>query len=163
MVLASGEVVLARRDDDSTKDLWDALRGGSTNFGIVTAVEMSCFPSPPNFRSGALFYLPMARQSTLKAFYDLAAAPCPSAAEQDTAPISHAMWCITLASGVKVINTMVTTSGTPQEESLEAFTSVWGRVPFTGKIVPGTMGKFLEKMGKLAPEDGKRLVGLIGL
>lgn len=163
MVLASGEVVLARRDDDTTNDLWDALRGGSTNFGIVTAVEMSCFPAPASFRAGALFYLPLARQATLKAFYDLASAPCPSPAEEDSAPTSHAMWCITLASGVKVINTMVTTTGTPQQESLDAFTSVWGRVPFTGKITAGTQGGFLEKMGKLAPEDGKRSVELLGL
>lgn len=158
MVLASGEVVLARRDDDTTADLWDALRGGSTNFGIVTAVEMSCFPHPAHFRSGALFYLPLARQATLKAFHDLASAPCPGPAEEDSVPISQAMWCITQASGVKVINTMVTTTGSPKQESLDAFTNVWGRIPFTGKITAGTQGRFLEKMGKLAPEDGKRSV-----
>ncbi|KUI59504.1 Cytokinin dehydrogenase 1 [Cytospora mali] len=69
VVLASGEIITARRDDSKTADLWDALRGGSTNFGIVTAVEMSCFPHPAHFRGGTPFYLPSARQETLKALY----------------------------------------------------------------------------------------------
>lgn len=54
IVLASGEIIIASRDDSKTADLWDALRGGSTNFGIVTAVEMSCFPHPALFRGGLL-------------------------------------------------------------------------------------------------------------
>lgn len=117
---------------------------------------MSCFPHPTHFRSGAIFYLPLARQATLKAFYDFASAPAPMEGQ----PVNHCMWCITQASGVKVINTMVTTTGSPKEEDLTSFTSVWGRVPFTGKISDGTYGQFLEKMGKLAPEDGKRSVHL---
>lgn len=105
-----------------------------------------------------MFYLPLARQATLKAFHDMASVPSPAEAKQ-LVPISHSLWCITQASGVKIINTMVTTTGSPEQENLDAFTSVWGRIPFTGQIISGTQGQFIEKMGRLAPEAGKRSVG----
>lgn len=154
VVLASGEVVLAKRDDTATLDLWDALRGGSTNFGIVTAVEMSCFPHPTSFHGGTGFYLPWARRATIQAFYDLASAPVPGEGK----PISHSMWCITHLQYVpiKLISTLSSTTGSPKEEDVRALTSAWGRIPFTGSLSPSSHGQFVERMGKLAPQEGNR-------
>ncbi|TKA30695.1 hypothetical protein B0A50_02415 [Salinomyces thailandicus] len=41
VVLASGEIVQAT--SDSHRDLWLALKGGSNNFGVVTAIEQRVF------------------------------------------------------------------------------------------------------------------------
>ena len=42
MVLANGEVVEANQHHNS--DLWRALKGGSSNFGIVTRFDLRVFP-----------------------------------------------------------------------------------------------------------------------
>jgi len=42
VVLASGEVVYATAS--SSPDLWLALKGGSSNFGIVTRFDVAAFP-----------------------------------------------------------------------------------------------------------------------
>lgn len=152
VVLASGEVVRAARDDERTADLWDALRGGSTNFGIVTAVEIACIPHPRVFRGANVFYLPMARRATLRALVDVGSEPCPG----DGEPISHAMWCITHVAGVKIINALLTTAGTAEEVDMGAFVGVWGRIPLTGRLRASSHGKFIEEQGKLAPGKGNR-------
>jgi FAD/FMN-containing dehydrogenase len=152
VVLASGDVVLAKRDDSSTADLWDALRGGSTNFGIVTAVEMTCFPHPTLFRGANVLYLPLARKATLKALCNLGVAPFP----EEGQPLNHAMWCITQYSGVKVINAILTTTGSPEQEKMHEFTSAWGRIPLIGRLHASTHGKFVTETGKLAPKGGSR-------
>ncbi|KAI1338701.1 hypothetical protein F5Y15DRAFT_416925 [Xylariaceae sp. FL0016] len=43
VVLASGEVVYASAGENS--DLWLALKGGSSNFGIITRYDLETFPS----------------------------------------------------------------------------------------------------------------------
>lgn len=43
VVLADGSVVNANRDDN--EDLWRALKGGMSNFGIVTRFDMEAMPS----------------------------------------------------------------------------------------------------------------------
>ena len=42
MVLASGEIVHATAS--SNEDLWQALKGGSNNFGIITRFDLATFP-----------------------------------------------------------------------------------------------------------------------
>jgi len=42
VVIASGEVVNA--NSTSNPDLWRALKGGATNFGIVTRFDLAAFP-----------------------------------------------------------------------------------------------------------------------
>lgn len=42
VVLASGEVVYAT--ESSNSDLWLALKGGSSNFGIITRFDVATFP-----------------------------------------------------------------------------------------------------------------------
>ncbi|KAF2203934.1 FAD-binding domain-containing protein [Delitschia confertaspora ATCC 74209] len=45
VVLASGQIVQASKETNS--DLFTALKGGSTNFGIVTRFDLPTFPSGP--------------------------------------------------------------------------------------------------------------------
>ena len=47
VVLASGEVVVARPDDAATKDLFWGLCGGGGNFGVVTEFVFRLRPVPP--------------------------------------------------------------------------------------------------------------------
>lgn len=142
----------AARDDGRTADLWDALRGGSTNFGIITAVEIACFPHPETFRGANVFYLPMARRASLKALVGVGSEPFP----EDGKPVNHAMWCITHVTGIKVINALLTTTGTAKEVDMREFMGVWGRIPMTGSLKASSHGRFIEEQGKLAPENGKR-------
>ncbi|GME33896.1 FAD binding domain containing protein [Neofusicoccum parvum] len=44
VVLASGEIVNANKDVNA--DLWQALKGGSNNFGIVTRIDLKTFDNP---------------------------------------------------------------------------------------------------------------------
>lgn len=142
----------ACRDDDATSDLWDALRSGSTNFGIVTAVEMACIPHPSIYRGTNAFYLPMARQATLKALVDMAQEPAP----QDGQPINHSIWSITHFMGMKFINGMMTTTGSPEEVDMRGWLRVWGRIPMTGHLKASTHGEFVTEYGKLVPKFGSR-------
>ncbi|KAK7740775.1 hypothetical protein SLS53_005243 [Cytospora paraplurivora] len=75
---------------------------------------------------------------------------------KDGEPISHAMWSINQIFGLKIINTMITTTGSSEDESLQDFTSVRGRIPFTGSFRSSSHGQFVERMGELSPEGGKR-------
>lgn len=146
-------MVRAARDDERTADLWDALRGGSTNFGIVAAVEMACIPHPTTFRGANVFYLPLARRASLRALVDVGSEPYP----EDGKPISQAMWCITHVLGVKLINALLTTTGAAGEEDMAGFVSgMWGRVPLTGGLRASSHGRFVEEQGKLAPKNGTR-------
>ncbi|OJD13546.1 hypothetical protein AJ78_06006 [Emergomyces pasteurianus Ep9510] len=151
IVLASGEVVRAARDED-TADLWDALRGGSTNFGIITAVEIACFPHPTVFRGAIAFYLPYARQATLRALINMGLEPFP----EDGEPINHGMWSITHYLGLQFINALLTTTGAPAEVDMNKFVDIWGRIPWTGILKTTSHRKFVEQQGKLAPKDGAR-------
>ncbi|KAI2970566.1 CAZyme family AA7 [Aspergillus niger] len=53
VVLANGEIVNANPKTNS--DLWEALRGGGNNFGIVTRYDMRTFPQGSLF-GGSLWY-----------------------------------------------------------------------------------------------------------
>lgn len=53
LVTADGELV--RADDEHEPELFWALRGGSGNFGVVTAIEFDLFPAPQVF-AGSLFF-----------------------------------------------------------------------------------------------------------
>lgn len=45
VVLASGEIVNANANENA--DLWIVLRGGRSNFGIVTRIDLEAFPRSP--------------------------------------------------------------------------------------------------------------------
>lgn len=152
VVTASGEIVRASRDDETTSDLWDALRGGSTNFGIVTSVEMACFPHPATYRATNAFYLPVARHATLKALVDMGLQPAP----REGQPINHSIWVISHFMGMKFINAMLTRTGSPKEVDMHDWLRVWGRIPLTGRLKTFSHGDFIMEYGKLVPANGSR-------
>ena len=155
VVLASGEVVLARRDDPETADLWDALRGGSTNFGVVTAVEMVCFPHPAHFRCANIAYLSPARQATLQAVVELGSQPsAPTEGEATT----HAIWALTHAAGVpvKILNVMATTTAAAGCDGLQGFLDARGRIPLLGGLREKKHSEFATEVGNLSAKDGSR-------
>lgn len=54
IVLASGEIITANRTHHP--DLWHALKGGSSNFGIITRAEIMTFSSDGKFWGGSVVY-----------------------------------------------------------------------------------------------------------
>ena len=80
VVLASGTVVHAKKNDSSTQDLFRALRGGSNNFGIVTHFTFRTF-NQGQLWGGTLIHGIDTKEQQLKSFYDFAGSsdPDPSA------------------------------------------------------------------------------------
>jgi hypothetical protein len=151
VVLASGEVVWARRDDSETADLWDVLRGGSTNFGVVTAVEMACFPHPDHFRCASILYLSPGRQATLQGLVDYGLR-----APAEGEPVTHAIWTMTHLAGVpvKLINILVSTTAEKGVGELQGLVNARARIPLTGSLKEKTQGQFAKEMGDMSPQDG---------
>ncbi|KAH8730330.1 oxidoreductase [Phaeosphaeriaceae sp. PMI808] len=71
VVLASGEIVDA--NETSHRPLWKALRGGSNNFGIVTAITLRTF-SQGKFWGGQTFHAISTRKDHFHALENLIAA-----------------------------------------------------------------------------------------
>ncbi|KAJ9626251.1 hypothetical protein H2203_003883 [Taxawa tesnikishii (nom. ined.)] len=71
MVTAAGEVLTVSQD--THPELWRALKGGSNNFGIVTAFEVHCFEQGPLWM-GNYYYKYEKGSALLAAFHELATA-----------------------------------------------------------------------------------------
>jgi hypothetical protein len=67
VVLADGTIVIASSSENPR--LWRALKGGSNNFGIVTAFRANTFPST-SIWSGFLYLLPSQASNVLLAFHE---------------------------------------------------------------------------------------------
>jgi FAD/FMN-containing dehydrogenase len=67
IVLADGTITTASATVNA--DLWQALKGGSNNFGIVTRFTVRCFPSTKIW-SGFLYMLPSQTNNVLSAFHE---------------------------------------------------------------------------------------------
>lgn len=154
VVLASGEIVRAARDDPKTADLWDALRGGSTNFGIVTSIEMDCMAHPQHFRASAAFYLSPARKATLQALVDLGSKR--DVLDADAVP--HAIWTITHVAGVpfKVIALLMSTTKAAGYGALQGFVDARWRVPLTGTLKEMRHSAWAQVITDMTPKDGSR-------
>ncbi|KAF7908915.1 hypothetical protein BELL_0355g00100 [Botrytis elliptica] len=68
VVLADGSLVNANHSEN--RNLWQALKGGSSNFGIVTRFDIRTFPQE-NFVGGCIVHDISALDSQLKGFTDL--------------------------------------------------------------------------------------------
>lgn len=69
VVLATGEIILADRDNNS--DLWLALKGGHSNFGIVTSFELDTFETGLLW-GGTVYYGADKREPLISAFTEFA-------------------------------------------------------------------------------------------
>jgi hypothetical protein len=65
VVLASGDVINA--NSTSHADLFQSLKGGQNNFGVVTRFDLQSYPQGP-FWGGAVQYPPEADDAQLEAF-----------------------------------------------------------------------------------------------
>ncbi|KAH9924779.1 uncharacterized protein B0H18DRAFT_1011165 [Fomitopsis serialis] len=65
IVLPNGRIRTATKDDKDTKDLYQALRGGGNNFGIVTQFTLKTHPQTATF--GASLSFPGTREDRVKA------------------------------------------------------------------------------------------------
>ncbi|KAK6840518.1 hypothetical protein PG995_016272 [Apiospora arundinis] len=146
--------------DDNAEDLWDALRGGSTNFGIVTAVEMECFPHPEHFRCAYMFYLTPARQATLEALVKMSRRPFDATLKngQSEPVVDHLIWSITHVPYVpfKVIAVSASSTGPAAQDTLAEFSAPWTRIPGTPVPREVTHGAYAKEVGDLACKDGSR-------
>ncbi|KAK8115918.1 FAD-binding domain-containing protein [Apiospora sp. TS-2023a] len=171
VVLASGRVVRASAtgssdedeedNDEETNDLWDALRGGSTNFGIVTAVEMECFPHPEHFRGAYMFYLTPARQATLEALVKVSQRPSHAADGPTEQPVvvDHVIWSITHVPYVpfKIIAVSSSSTGAVGQDNLSGFVAPWSRIPGTPTPRELTHGAYAKEVGDLGEKEGTRI------
>ncbi|GME49777.1 FAD binding domain containing protein [Neofusicoccum parvum] len=66
IVLASGEIVNANKEENA--DLWQALKGGSNNFGIVTRIDMMTFENGGDLWGGFIYYDNSTAEQHVKAF-----------------------------------------------------------------------------------------------
>jgi hypothetical protein len=67
VVLASGDIVNANAT--SYNDLFQSLKGGQNNFGVITRFDLQSFPQGP-FWGGAIQYPQEADEAQLKAFVE---------------------------------------------------------------------------------------------
>ncbi|KAI0490287.1 hypothetical protein F4859DRAFT_500709 [Xylaria cf. heliscus] len=72
VVLADGRIVTASKD--SNKDLWRALKGGGSNFGIITKLVVETVPIGDIWISNSAYDV-SAKQSIIQVFYDFVADP----------------------------------------------------------------------------------------
>ncbi|KAK8098362.1 FAD-binding domain-containing protein [Apiospora kogelbergensis] len=174
VVLASGQVVRATAPsssgkeptssdadaEDDAEDLWDALRGGSTNFGIVTAVEMECFPHPKHFRCAYMFYLTPARQATLEAMVKMSRRPFDATPKDGKIEpvVDHLIWSITHIPYVpfKVIAVSASSTGPAGQDTLAEFAAPWTRIPGTSVPREVMHSAYAKEVGDLACKDGSR-------
>lgn len=74
VVLSSGEIVNANAEDN--KDLWIALKGGGSNFGIVTRFDLRAFELGQMW-GGKIFYFEPSFKSQIQALVDYLHDPNP--------------------------------------------------------------------------------------
>lgn len=72
VVLANGSIVSATKSSNS--DLWLALRGGGSNFGIVTKIVYTTYPQGDVW-GGDVVYPTSSLDANLQAFYNFGANP----------------------------------------------------------------------------------------
>ncbi|KAI0449788.1 hypothetical protein F5B21DRAFT_493323 [Xylaria acuta] len=72
IVLADGRIVTA--SEGSNDDLWRALKGGGSNFGIITKLVVKTVPIGDIWISNSAYNF-SAKQSIIQAFYDFVANP----------------------------------------------------------------------------------------
>lgn len=94
----------------------------------------------------------MARHATLKALVNMGLEPSPG----DGQPINHSIWSISHFMGMKFINAMLSTTGSPEEVDMRDWLRVWGRLPLTGNLRATSHGDWIVEYGKLVPSNGSR-------
>lgn len=126
IVLASGEIVNANQT--SNKDLFRALKGGGSNFGIVTRADVSVVKQG-DIWAGQIISpgIPQTLEATLQATTNFTA-------QNNLNPNVGAQVVITFSNGTAtIISSIASTDGTVNPEVLQGFTAVQPQIANTVK------------------------------
>ena len=139
MVLANNKIVTASQTENN--DLWLALKGGSSNFGIVTRFDIRTFPQG-TFYGGVIVYPISTLSAQLAAFANLTANFDPYAAI-----IMSFSW--SQKNGYSVFNNLEYTKADPNPPTMQPFTSLQPQYLNTMRI--STLSDFATESSAFAP------------
>ena len=139
VVLSSGEIVNANQDQNT--DLWIALKGGSSNFGIVTRFDIRTFPQA-DFYGGLLITSIASVSEQLNGFANLLANFDPY-----VAIIMSITWNQT-RNDFTVYNNLEYTKPIENPPAFQAFTQAQSQYMNTMRI--STLHDFATEAGKFA-------------
>lgn len=126
VVLASGEIVNANQKSNS--DLYRALKGGGSNFGIVTRADVAAVKQK-NIWAGQVIIpgFPATLNATQRAIVDFTA-------QNNDNPNVGAQIVLTFSNGTAVIvASIASTDGTADPKELQAFTGIQPQISSTAK------------------------------
>lgn len=147
VVLASGEIVHANAEDNA--DLWNALKGGLNNFGIVTSFKMKTFMSGAIW-GGVTYYMPDTFSQLLQRACDFV--------HNETDEDTHIMCSIGYGFGHQAVTcVMYHTQGKENPPALQRFTSMEPQIKQMCTMRTSTHLGFCEELSKFS-NDGLRLV-----
>ncbi|KAK3984677.1 bifunctional solanapyrone synthase [Cladorrhinum sp. PSN332] len=145
LVLASGELVRANADENH--DLWIALKGGLNNFGIVTSITMTTFPSE-NIWGGITYYIP-------DTFMEIMSKAC-DFVNNETDQDVHFMWSTGYGFGHQAVScVMYHTLGKVNPPALQPFLAVQPQIEQMGTMRTAKNSEFCEELSKFSI-DGNR-------
>ncbi|KAL8404438.1 hypothetical protein RB594_009331 [Gaeumannomyces avenae] len=126
VVLADGSVVDANRT--SNQDLYRALKGGSSNFGIVTRFDLDTFEAPSTLWGGTVGWTDAGSAAVIKATKNFADS---AGDHQDSSSI--VFWTFTQGSGATepiVIAALHNTAGVPAAPQYREFLSIPNNITY---------------------------------
>lgn len=141
-VLASGEVVYVT--SSSYPDLWNALKGGSNNFGIVTRFDVAAFPSTQMWGGTVSYnYTPAVLDAQAKAFTSFM-----DPKKFDDAAMMGLILGFANPGGYSISNSLFYLEPTPFPKAYQPFTSI----PSTGNTIQtATVAEIVNSFGKFLP------------
>lgn len=127
IVLASGKIVNANQA--SNKDLFKALKGGGSNFGIVTRVDFAAVKQTEIWAGQIIIPgFPQTLESTLRATVDFTA-------QNNQNPNVGAQVVLTFSNGTAVIVcSIASTDGTANPVALQGFNAIQPQISNTVKL-----------------------------
>ncbi|KAI7204840.1 hypothetical protein KC316_g510 [Hortaea werneckii] len=145
VVLASGEIVNA--NSTSHQDLWLALRGGSSNFGIVTRFDVAALPEGPVWGGGLT--QPAQAHTTdevLRALHHLAGDP-----DRDRYAAYGVLWSYNTTTGNRrITHTLVHTNGTAHPDAFRPFEDIQPRL--SSSLRSTTIASLTEEASAFMPK-----------
>lgn len=149
IVLASGVVVRANAGEYA--DLWNALKGGLNNFGVVTSFKMKTFKSGAIW-GGVTYYMPDTFSQLLQRACDFV--------HNETDEDTHIMCSIGYGFGHQAVTcVMYHTQGKENPPALQRFTTMEPQIKQMCTMRTSTHLGFCEELSKFS-NDGLRLVSL---
>ncbi|KLU85117.1 FAD binding domain-containing protein [Magnaporthiopsis poae ATCC 64411] len=120
VVLADGSIVNANQT--SRPDLYKALKGGSSNFGIVTRLDLETFQPPSTLWGGVMGWTSAATPAVIKAMKNFG-----DGASDHTDSSSIVFWTYTQGAGAPepiVMALLHNTAGVPEAPQYQEFLSI---------------------------------------